>query len=84
MGYSKMSVTIPDEMYKEIRELASRKKIKLSHLVADALAEKARKMKEESLVERINKVFGDPEVAEEQHRMAETIADNTDVEELPW
>jgi len=84
MGYSKMSVTIPDEMYKEIKELAAREKIKLSHLVADALAEKARKMKEEVFVQRINEIFGDPEVAEEQKLMAETIADNTDVEELPW
>jgi metal-responsive CopG/Arc/MetJ family transcriptional regulator len=84
MGYSKMSVTIPDEMYKEIKELASRKKIKLSHLVTDALAEKTRKMKEEAFVQRINEVFGDPEVAEEQNLMAKTIADNTDVEELPW
>ncbi len=84
MGHSKMSVTIPDEMYREIKELALRKKIKLSHLVADALAEKAKKMKEQEFIERINEVFEDPEVAKEQTLMAETIADNTDVEELPW
>lgn len=84
MGHSKMSVTIPDEMYREIKELALKKKIKLSHLVADALAEKAKKMKEQEFIERINEVFDDPEVAKEQTLMAETIADNTDVEELPW
>jgi metal-responsive CopG/Arc/MetJ family transcriptional regulator len=84
MGYSKMSITIPDEIYKEIKEIASTRNIKLSHLVADALAEKARKIREEAFVERINEVFSDPEVAEEQSRMAETIADSTDVEELPW
>jgi len=84
MGYSKMSVTIPDEIYKEIKKIASRKKIKLSHFVTATLAEKTRKMKEESFVERINQAFDDPEVAEEQHQMAEMIADNTDVEELPW
>jgi len=84
MGHSKMSVTIPDEMYREIKELALRKKIKLSHLVADALAEKAKKMKEQEFIERINEVFDDPEVAKEQTLMADIIADNTDVEELPW
>ena len=84
MGFSKVSVTIPDEIFKEIKELAIARNIKLSHLVADALAEKARKIKEEAFVERVNEVFGDPEVAEEQSRMAETIANNTDVEELPW
>jgi len=84
MRYSKLSVTIPDDMYKEIKKLASRKKLKLSHLVTEALADKARKMKEEALVQRINEVFRDPEVAEEQSMMAETIANNTAVEELPW
>jgi metal-responsive CopG/Arc/MetJ family transcriptional regulator len=84
MGFSKMSVTIPEEIYKEIKEVASRKKIKLSHLVADALAEKTRKMKEELVVEQINRAFEDPEVAGEQKRMAETIAENTPVEEMPW
>jgi len=84
MGYSKMSVTIPKEIYEEIKEVASRKKIKLSHLVADALAEKARKIREETFVEQINRAFENPEVAGEQKRMAETIAENTPAEELPW
>jgi metal-responsive CopG/Arc/MetJ family transcriptional regulator len=84
MAFSKMSVTIPEEIYKEIKEVASRRKMKLSHLVADALAEKARKIKEETFVEQINRAFENSEVAEEQKRMAETIAENTSVEELPW
>ena len=84
MGYSKISVTIPDEIYQEIKELASRKKVKLSHLVTDALAEKTRKMKEEAFIDRVNEVFLDQELRQEQHRMAEAIAENTDLEELPW
>lgn len=84
MGYAKMSVTIPDEMYKEIKAFASQKNIKLSHLVTEALAEKAQKLNEEALLEKINTVFKDPEVAAEQRDMAEAIADGTDVEELPW
>lgn len=84
MGYAKLSVTIPDKMYKEIKELASRKNIKISHLVSDALAEKAKKMREEALIQQINDVFKDPDLAKEQSLMAEMIADNTDVEELPW
>ncbi len=84
MGYSKLSVTIPDKTYREIKELASNKKIKLSHLVAEALAEKARELKGEALVQRINEVFSDPEVEKEQALMAETIAETTDVAEMPW
>lgn len=84
MGYAKLSVTIPDKMYKEIKELASRENIKISHLVSSAIAEKTRKMREEALIQQINDVFKHPDVAKEQSLMAELIADNTDVEELPW
>ena len=84
MGHAKLSVTIPDDIYKEIKILAAKEKIKLSHLVTDALAEKTKRMKEDELIQQINMVFEDPEVAEEQIKMANLIADNTDVEELPW
>lgn len=84
MGHAKLSVTIPDDIYKEIKILAAKEKIKLSHLVTDALAEKTKRMKEDELIQRINMVFEDPEVAEGQIKMANLIADNTDVEELPW
>jgi len=84
MGYSKLSVTIPDEIYTEMKAVALRKKIKLSHLVAEALSEKTRRMKEEMLLKEINNAFGDDEVSEEQHRMAETISENTDLRQLPW
>ncbi len=84
MGYSKISVTIPDRTCKQIKELAAIKHIKLSHLVAEALSEKVQKMKEEMLLEQINDVFDDPNVRAEQILMAETIAETTNVEEMPW
>ena len=84
MGHAKLSVTIPDDIYKEIKMLAAKKKIKLSHLVTDALAEKTKKMKEDEFIKKVNKVFEDPEVAEEQIKMADLIADSMDVEEMPW
>jgi len=84
MGHSKISVTIPDEIYNDINEMALREKVKLSHLVTEALVDKLRKKKEESYIQEINKAFEDNEIVEEQRQMAELIADNTDVEELPW
>jgi metal-responsive CopG/Arc/MetJ family transcriptional regulator len=84
MGHTKISVTIPDEIYNDINEMASREKIKLSHLVTEALIDKLRKKREQAYIQQVNKVFEDNEVAEEQQQMAELIADNTDVEELPW
>lgn len=84
MGYVKVSVTIPQEIYQGIKDFSLKNDVKLSHLVAEALSEKLRRMKEEALINEINRVYDDPEVSEEQRRMAESIAENTDVEELPW
>jgi len=84
MGYGKISITMPEDILNEIKELAQKREIKLSHFISDVLADKVRRSKEESFVQRINEIFGDPEVAEEQRLMAKDIADSTDVEELPW
>jgi len=84
MGYAKVSVTIPQEVYEGIKDFSAKNDVKLSHLVAEALSDKLRKIKEEALTDQINRVYDDPEVSEEQRRMAESIAENTDVEELPW
>ena len=84
MGYSKLSVTVPDEIYHEMKLMASKKKIRLSHLVTEALYEKTRKMKEDALIQQINDAFRDEDLSDEHQRVAEAIAENTDVEELPW
>lgn len=84
MGYEKISITIPDDIFREIKELSERRAIKLSHLVTKALADEIRKSKEEAFLECINKIFEDTEVAEEQGLMAKDIADSMEVEELPW
>jgi hypothetical protein len=84
MGHSKMSVTVPDEILKEIKEISNSSNTRLSHLVTEALLDKIKKIKEEAYLSRINEVFQDPEVAREQRIMAEDIANNTDVHELPW
>ncbi len=84
MGFSKLSVTIPNEIYRDIKKYSLEKNVKVSHLVADALADKILEIKENSLLDQINKVYADPEAAEANRLMAESIAENTDVEELPW
>ena len=84
MGYAKVSVTIPQEIYQGIKDFSLKNDVKLSHVVAEALSDKLRRMKEEALINEINRVYDDRDVSGEQRRMAESIAENTDVEELPW
>jgi len=84
MGYAKVSVTIPQEIYDEIKVFSSRHDIKLSHVVAEALSDKLRKLREEAMIGEINRIYDEPEVSQEQHRIAEIIAESTDLEELPW
>ena len=84
MGHAKMSVTVPEEIFREIKEISAIRKTKLSHLVTEALTEKIKKIKEQAIVFRINEVFKDPEVDAVQQSMAEDIANNMDIQELPW
>ena len=84
MGHAKISVTVPEEIFNEIRKAAANRKTKLSHLVTEALAEKIKRLREEAFVSQINKIFEDPEIAKEQRTIAGDIATNTSVEELPW
>jgi len=84
MAHSKISVTVPDEILNEVKRIASEREIKISRLIAEALAEKVRRNNEERFISKINKIFKDPEVSGEQHNMSEDIARNTDVEEFTW
>jgi metal-responsive CopG/Arc/MetJ family transcriptional regulator len=52
MGHSKISVTIPDEIYNDINEMVSREKVKLSHLVTEALTDKLRKKRNKPICNR--------------------------------
>lgn len=84
MAHSKISVTVPDEILDEVKRVAAARDIKISRLITEALADKVKKVREESFVLKINKVFEDTNIIEEQRRMAEDIANNTDIEELKW
>jgi metal-responsive CopG/Arc/MetJ family transcriptional regulator len=56
MGHSKLSVTIPDDIFNQINDIASKEKAKLSHLVTEALVEKLRKKKEQDYIQQVNEV----------------------------
>ena len=84
MGYTKISVTIPQEIYHGVKDFSLKNDVKLSHLVAEALSEKLKRLKEAALINEINRVYDDPEVSKEQRKMAESISENMDVKELPW
>ncbi len=84
MAHIKISVTVPEEVFSEIRKMAAMKKTKVSRLVTEALAEKIKKAKEEAFVSSINMVFEDPEVVKDQTRMTEDIANSMNMRELPW
>ena len=84
MPHIKMSVTVPEDILKEIKKIAASRETKISHLVTEALGDKIMKVKEEAFVSQINKILKDPEVIKEQLKMADDIANTTNIEELPW
>ena len=84
MPHIKMSVTVPEDILNEIKKIAASREAKISHLVTEALVDKILKVKEEAFVSQINKILKDPEVIREQLKMADDIANTTNIEELPW
>jgi hypothetical protein len=84
MPHIKMSVTIPEDILNEIKKIAASRETKISHLVTEALGDKIMKVKEEAFVSQINKILKDPEVIKEQLKMADDIANTTNIKELPW
>lgn len=84
MPHIKMSVTVPEDILNEIKKIAGSRGAKVSHMVTEALRDTIRKVKEEAFVSQINKVLEDPEVIKEQLKMADDIANTTNIEELPW
>ena len=84
MAHINMSVTVPEDIFGEIKKIASSRETKVSHLVTEALTDKIKKIKEDAFVSQINTIFGDAEVIKEQHKMADDIANSTNIEELPW
>jgi len=84
MNFKKMSITIPNELYEGLKKITYREHSKLSHIVAEAIAEKLARIEEEIYIQKVNAAFEDPEIIEEQKNIAELIAESTDVRELPW
>ena len=84
MPHLKMSVTVPQDILNEIKKIAGSRGTKVSHMVTEALRDKIMKIKEEAFVSQINKIFEDPEVIKDQRKMADDIANTTNIEELPW
>ena len=84
MNHIKMSVTVPEDILNEIKKIAGSRGTKVSHMVTEALRDKIMKIKEEAFVSQINKILEDPEVTKDQRKMADDIANTTNIEELPW
>lgn len=84
MPHLKLSVTVPEDILNEIKKIAGSRGTKVSHMVTEALRDKIMKIKEDAFVSQINKILEDPEVTKDQRKMADDIANTTNIEELPW
>ena len=84
MSASRLSVTLPTELFQEVKQFAFDRKMKLSHLVAEAIREKTQRMKDDELLQKVNRAFEDDDIRAEQSHMADAIVESMDIEELPW
>ena len=79
MGYQRVSITVPDEIFKEAKEAAAQRRVKLSRFISEALADKVRKSKEEAFIQLAGGRGSAFSIDVWRY-----IADSTNVEELPW
>ena len=84
MSASRLSVTLPTELFQEVKQFAFDRKMKLSHLVAEAIREKTQRMKDDELLQKVNRAFEGDDIRAEQSHMADAIVESMDIEELPW
>jgi hypothetical protein len=62
----------------------SEEKIKLSHLVTQAIVNQLKKLKNERYIRKVNSAFNDHDIFNEQHKMAELVAENINTKDLEW
>ena len=84
MNTARLSITVPQEIYQEMKIFTSQSKIRMSRLIIEAVSEKLGKIRQEEFVRKVNQAFSDPDTADEQHLTTELIAQNTDLKELLW
>ena len=84
MNTARLSITVPQEIYQEMKTFTSQSKIRMSRLIIEAVSEKLGKIRQEEFVRKVNQAFSNSDIAEEQHLTAELIAQNTDLKELLW
>ena len=53
MNYKKMSITIPTELYDGLKKITYREQSKISHIVAEAIAEKLARIEEEIYIQKV-------------------------------
>ena len=70
MAVRKIAISVPEEILKDVDRLAKKAKTNRSALISRILKEVSRASAEGSLVARINDLFADGSVQEEQKRTA--------------
>jgi metal-responsive CopG/Arc/MetJ family transcriptional regulator len=66
MAVRKIAISLPEDILRQVDRLAKRTKTTRSGCIARVLAEVSHASTQAEITERINQLFGDPELAEEQ------------------
>lgn len=70
MPVRKIAISLPENVLHEVDRLAKRTKTTRSGCIAKVLSEVSHATNQAEITERINKLFGDPEIANEQTAVA--------------
>lgn len=70
MAVHKFAISIPEDVMKRIDRAAARRGVTRSRFISSVLAVAAAAHRDAEIAERVNRLFSDPEIREEQARTA--------------
>lgn len=69
----KTAISIPDDLFKKVTELATKNKTSRSQIFSIAVKEYLKKIKSQKLLEALNKVYSDEETDDEKRLLQKSV-----------
>lgn len=84
MPTTKISITLPKKVAEAVSECSAELKVSISKFISQILEENLANIKRQNIIEKINTVFDDTEVATEQKNNAKSFRENLPKDGTEW
>ena len=84
MATRKLAISVPEDVVQDVDAAAKKRGMTRSGFITDILRRIARARSDAEISRRVNEVFADPEVAEEQAKTARQLSRNVTERGTEW